>query len=80
MSLEFALCLKGHIAFVPTLLVRTAEVRSIEVDFKRLIIVIIHISVSIATEMTRQMHTVEVLSEHNIIEEEFFTKVAPWMR
>ena len=72
--------MKGHIAFVPAFLVRTTKVRSIEVDFKRLIIVVIHISVSISTEVTRQMHTVEVLSKNIIIEEEFFTEVAPRMR
>ena len=78
-SLEFALSLEGHIALIPTLLVGTTKVRSIEVDFERLIIVVEHISVLIATEVTRQMHTVEVLSKDDIVEEEFFAKVTPRM-
>ena len=79
-SLEFALSLEGHIALTPALLVGATKVGSIEVDLERLIIVVEHISVSIATEVTRQMHTVEVLSKTDIIEEKFFAKVAPWVR
>ena len=49
-------------------------------DFERLIIVVEHISVLIDTEVTRQMHTVEMLGKTIVIEEEFFAKVAPGMR
>ena len=79
-SLEFALSLEGHIALTPALFIGATKVGSIEVDLERLIIVVEHISVSIATEVTRQMHTVKMLSKTDIIEEKFFAKVAPWMR
>ena len=49
-------------------------------DFKGLIIVVKHVSVGLAAEVTRQMHTVEMLGKTIVIEEEFFTKVAPGMR
>ena len=63
MGLQLILCLESHVAFALTDVVRADEMRSSEMDFKALIVVVEHVAVGFATQVTRQVHSVQVLLE-----------------
>ena len=47
---------------------------------KRLVVVVVHVAILIATQVTRQVHAIQVLNEHIAIKEELLAKVTPRVR
>ena len=80
MGLEFALSLKSDVTFLSTLWERTDKVRAREMGLQRLIIIIEHVPEILAAQMTSQVHLVQMLTKHAVIEEIFLAEIAPWVR
>ena len=51
-----------------------------EVNFERGIVCVVHVLEVVAAQVACQMLTVYMVVELDVIEEEFLTEVAPWMR
>ena len=77
---KFTFSLEGNIALGLACFVRTQVVCGLEVPLQRFIVVIVYILVVLTAKMTRQMHPTQMIKECLIIKEEFFAKLAPWMR
>ena len=46
---------------------------------KRLVVVVVHVAILIATQVTRQVHAVQVLNKHIAVKEELLAEVTPWV-
>ena len=47
---------------------------------QRLIIIIEHVPEILPAQMTGQVHLVQMLTKHAVIEEIFLAEIAPWVR
>ena len=80
MRLKLGFSLEGDVALLAARVVRAHEVRTRKVNLQLLIVVVEHVAEVLAAQVTRQVHPMQVLAEDIAIEEELFTKIAPWMR
>ena len=79
MSLKLAFGLEGHVALGTAGVIGAHKMGSREVDLQLLVIVVPRVFVIISAKVTRQMHTMEMLTKFLCIVEELLTEVAPWM-
>ena len=80
MGLELVLSGESNVAFLLADIIRTQEMRETKVLLQRVIVVVEHVTVCFTTQMTRQMHPVQMIMENSGIKEELFTEIAPRMR
>ena len=80
MGLQFILREECYIALGLTLHVGANVMRLGEVNLERGIVCVVHVLEVVSAQVACQMLTVYMVVELDVVEEEFLTEVAPWMR
>ena len=78
--LQLVFSSKRDIALLLALFIRAKEVRPRKMHLQGLIVVVVHVAVLLAAQVTRQVHSVEVLLEAVDVEEVLLAEIAPRVR
>ncbi len=80
MRCQFILCAECHVALGLTLFIWTHKVCDSKMRFQRQIRLVVHIFVMVPAQMTCQVLSIQMIDEHQLVEEILLAEITPGMR